>query len=85
MRKLTIMTLFLTSGLLGCEPQRPDLHVPVGHPANPHAATGLRIGAPGALQPEMIRAEPASTSRATNPPNPLSPIDRRRKTTGHKH
>jgi len=74
--------MFLTLGILGCEPKHPDLYLPVGHPANPESAAGRAIGAPGALRPEVVRAEPTATRPAAQAPNPFSPTDRRRKPAG---
>jgi hypothetical protein len=83
--RLVAIILF-TLGLLGCEPRHPDLHLPVGHPANPDAAAGRSITAPGALRPEVMKAEPAAVRGATLAPNPFSPTDRRQKSAaGHKH
>lgn len=83
--RLVAIILF-TLGLLGCEPKHPDLRLPVGHPANPDAASGRALGAPGALRPEIMKAEPAATRPTAQAPNPFSPTDRRRKSAGsHKH
>ena len=86
MRKRLIISMFMTLGILGCEPRHPDLYLPVGHPANPESAAGRAIGAPGALRPEVIRAEPTATRPAAQAPNPFSPTARRRSPAGgHKH
>lgn len=85
MRKQLIVASLLSLGILGCEPRQPELYVPVGHPANPQSSAGLRIGAPGALRPEVTRAEPAATKPAEKAPNPFSPTDRRRQSGAHQH
>lgn len=76
--KPTIAAALLASlALAACAPERPEIHMPVGHPANSATAAGKAIGAPGALQPELVRAEPEATKPAAQAPNPLSPTDRR--------
>ncbi|MAI44991.1 MAG: hypothetical protein CMB79_03710 [Filomicrobium sp.] len=85
MRITNISILFLALGLLGCEPKQADLYLPAGHPANPQSAPGLPIGAPGALRPEVTKAEPSATGPATQAPNLFSPTDRQRKSAVRKH
>ncbi len=82
-KRLAAIILF-TLGLLGCEPKHPELYLPVGHPANPDTAAGRAIGAPGALRPEIVRAEPSATRPIAQRPNPFSPTDRRRKSVGSR-
>jgi hypothetical protein len=85
LKRLSVAIL-LGLGLLGCEPKHPDLHLPIGHPSNPATAPGRAIGAPGALRPEVMEAEPVATRPAAQAPNPFSPTDRRRQSAGgHKH
>ncbi|MBU2532232.1 MAG: hypothetical protein KKB37_05800 [Alphaproteobacteria bacterium] len=82
MRKRLFVTMFITLGLLGCEPRHPDLYLPVGHPANPDSAAGRAIGAPEALRPEMTRVEVTAANPAVQAPNAFSPTDRRRSSAG---
>lgn len=84
-KRLTAIIL-MTTGLLGCEPKHPDLYLPVGYPANPDTASGRAIASPGALRPEIMKAEPTATRSRAQAPNPFSPNDRRRSSTAaHKH
>ena len=75
--KPIIATLLASLALVACAPERPEIYMPVGHPANPATASGKALAAPGALRPELVRAEPDATKPAAQAPNPLSPTDRR--------
>lgn len=63
-RASAVTMVIATLGLAGCEASQPDAFVPVGHPANPQSASGMRIGPPGALQPEVIEAKPSAAKPA---------------------
>jgi len=75
--KSIMASLLASIVLVGCSPDQPEIYMPVGHPANSATAAGKAISAPGALRPELVRAEPDATKPATQAPNPFTPTDRR--------
>ncbi|MFT5511508.1 MAG: hypothetical protein ACI89J_004610 [Hyphomicrobiaceae bacterium] len=77
MLKPIIAALLASLTLVACAPERPDIYMPVGHPANPSTASGRALGAPGALRPEIVRADPDAIKPAAKAPSPFSPTDRR--------
>lgn len=63
-------TCIVAIGLLGCEPQRPDIIMPIGHPADPAARSGRSLPIPAALAPELVTATP--TIGSATAPQPRS-------------
>ncbi len=53
-----ILSLIATIGLSGCLRQTPEIHLPVGHPADPGARTGAPIKITKALRNEFNDVKP---------------------------
>ena len=60
----------IAAGLTGCEPRRPDIALPLGHPADASAQSGHPLPKASSLSPELVTATPqlGSLAQPASPP-----------------